>query len=55
MLDLVKRLVKIAKKLLTLLHVRVAVRNAIELMLMRLRKTGSEAEDARNAAHDGLE
>ena len=35
-LDLVERLVKIAKKLLTLLQVRVAVRVAIGLMLMRL-------------------
>ena len=54
-LDLVERLVKIAKKLLTLLQVRVAVRVAIGLMLMRLRRTGSEAEDARDATHDGLE
>ena len=54
-LDLVERLVKLAKKLLTLLQVRVAVRMAIGLMLMRLRRAGSEAEDARNAAHDGLE
>lgn len=54
-LDLFERLAKIAKKLLTLLQVRVAVRMAIGLMLMRLRRTGSEAEDARNAAHDGPE
>ena len=54
-LDLVERLIKIVQKLLTLLQVRVAVRVAIGLMLMRLRRTGSEAEDARNAAHDGSE
>ena len=54
-LDLVERLVKIAKKLLTLLQVRVAVRMAIGLTLMRLRRIGREAEDARNAAHDGSE
>jgi hypothetical protein len=54
-LDLVKGLVKVAKKLPTLLYVRVAVRVAIGLLLMRIRRMGSEAEDARNAAHDGLE
>ena len=54
-LDFVERLVKVAKELLTLLHVRVAVRVAIGFLLMRLRRMGSEAEDARNAAHDGLE
>ena len=54
MLDLVEGLVKIAQKLLTLLHVRVAVRVAIGLVLVRLRRMGLEAEDARNAAHDGV-
>jgi hypothetical protein len=54
-LDLVERLVKIAKNLLTLLHVRVAVRMAIGLVLMRFRRMGLEAEDARNAAHNDIE
>jgi hypothetical protein len=53
-LDLLERLVKITKKLLTLLHVRVAVRVAIGLVLLRFRGVRLEAEDARNAAHDGL-
>jgi hypothetical protein len=54
-LDLVERLVKIAKKLLTLLYMRVAVRVAIGLLLVRFWRVGLEAKDTRNAAHDGLE
>ena len=53
-LDLVERLVKIAKKLFTLLQMRVTVRVAIGLVLMWPRRVGLEAEDARNAAHDDL-
>ena len=53
-LDLVERLVKVVKKILTLLQMRVAVRVAIGLVLARLWRVGLQAEDARNAAHDGL-
>ena len=54
-LDLLERLVEIAKKLLTLLRVHVAVRVAIGLLLVRFWRVGLEAKDARNAAHNVLE